>query len=244
MVTRQDDGSAGPVDAHNRRSRFRPSWSAVPVRVAGRDVVCASFGRRAASHVVDVALLSVVQGFVLVVAVAPAFSTLLPRLDAASRLDDAGERVAALVEAVTDAVTAQRTELVVALVVAWLIGGVYEVLMTRFRGGTIGKIVTACEVVDSSTLGPLSWRACLARWGGPAAVSGVSVMLMVAQVVTVVGYGWAAFDPNRRAAHDLVSGALVIERAQPRHHTNNDAGESVTPRRHLDVDATPGTFSS
>lgn len=197
----------------NGSLRDRFGLDAVDVEVDGHLVVAASFSRRCVAHVIDASLIGVVQTSAFLAAFAPAIPELFSRVDDASHLPQAADRIAAAWDAVIDAFTGRWVQLVLALLAVWLLGGVYEVLMTRFRLGTLGKLMTGLATVDGRTLGRLSWRASVVRWGGPAVVSGVSIAMAVAQIFTVLGYGWAAFDERRRAVHDILSGSLVIERS-------------------------------
>lgn len=189
---------------------------ATQVLVGSVEVRTGSMWRRIVSHTFDVVALGMLQSVIVLAALWPALSELFDQLTGISNADGLAQQIGASVELAVAFLEQQWAALAVAVFVAWVLGGIYEVLTTRWLGGTFGKQLTGLLVVDGDTLGRLSWRNCLIRWGGPAVVSGAAPAFAAAQLLTVVGYSLAAFDARRRAAHDLAAGALVIERSSVR----------------------------
>ncbi len=181
----------------------------------------ASVWWRAAAHIIDVALLGMMQTAALLVALWPALVSLAHNLDQLAADRSQLVPFGAAVELVAGMIEQEWKTIAVTVFICWIVGGIYKVLMTKLVYGTIGKKVCGLAVVDGATLEPLSWRDCLIRWGGPAIVSGVSPVVAAAQLVTVAGYALAVFDSRRRAAHDIASGAIVIEHASLQTVSNN-----------------------
>lgn len=170
--------------------------------VHGRSV--ASLPERCVSHTIDVIAQSGVQ-------FAAAF---LVAWDELSRLvlDSVagGGDVVVLVENLTEAL---KGPLLVSIVLAWIVGGVLEVVLTRFFGGSLGKILIGLEVVDASTGSRLPSVRVLLRWLGLGWAAPAGLVSPAAQFVPFFGYALAWFGPRRLALHDRLVDAAVVRRA-------------------------------
>lgn len=93
-----------------------------------------------------------------------------------------------------------------ARVVQGLIGAVYYVGFTVWRGQTPGKMLIGTRVVMLRTtripgLGPSAMR-----W----AVPGIFVFLPGVSIISVVIYGWLLFNPLRQGLHDKAARTVVV----------------------------------
>ncbi len=172
--------------------------------VAGRDA--ANLGSRVLAHFLDWSLQSAVQVFFAVVL---AWDELLTLADDLSSLSSSADPTAAVVDAVEDVIAGP---LLFSVLIAWLIGGVLEVLLTLRFGGSLGKMLTGLEVVEVDSGRRPGWRRVAARWLGLGWASPAGLVSPVAQFVPFAGYALAWFDPQRRALHDRLSGIAVVRK--------------------------------
>lgn len=193
-----------PVPVAVRAARSAPMRFLPPSEpVHGRTV--ASLPERVGAHVIDVLLQAMVQITIAVLIAWEELSGLV--FDAATDGDVRG-----LVERLE---LATAGALLVSIVLAWLVGGALEVLLTARFGGSVGKILLGLEVVDASTGRRLPSRRVVLRWLGLGWAAPAGLVTPAAQFVPFAGYGLAWFDPRRAALHDRLSGALVL-RLRPR----------------------------
>jgi uncharacterized RDD family membrane protein YckC len=93
------------------------------------------------------------------------------------------------------------------LVITLLMGGCYEVLMLKYRSGTVGKLACGLKVIrsDGQSLG---WGVCFGRffmWN--IVTSGIPYLNMVVMLVSSIMLG---VDDEKRALHDRVCDTRVI----------------------------------
>jgi uncharacterized RDD family membrane protein YckC len=92
-------------------------------------------------------------------------------------------------------------------VVLFLAGGCYEVLMLKYRSGTLGKMACGLKVVRSDG-GSLSWGVCFGRfvmWN--VVTSGIPYLNTVLMLTSGI---MLAVDNEKRALHDRVCDTRVI----------------------------------
>jgi len=93
------------------------------------------------------------------------------------------------------------------LLVTFLIGGGYEILMLKYRGGTVGKLACGLRVVrtDGSSL---SWGVCFGRWFmWNVVTSGVPYLNSILILISAI---MAGVDDQKRAIHDRVCDTRVV----------------------------------
>jgi uncharacterized RDD family membrane protein YckC len=96
---------------------------------------------------------------------------------------------------------------VTVFVAFFLAGGCYEILMLRYRSGTLGKLACGLKVVRSNGLS-LSWGVCFGRffmWN--VVTSGIPYLNSVLMLVSGIMLG---VDGEKRALHDRVCDTRVI----------------------------------
>ena len=92
-------------------------------------------------------------------------------------------------------------------VVFFLVGACYEILMLKYRSGTLGKMACGLKVVRSDG-GSLSWGLCFGRffmWN--LVTSGIPYLNSVLMLVSAI---MAGVDGEKRALHDRVCDTRVI----------------------------------
>jgi uncharacterized RDD family membrane protein YckC len=92
---------------------------------------------------------------------------------------------------------------------------VYELLMVKFLGGTLGKLITGLRVRLRDQPGPLPWSAAGIRsgvWAGPGLISGVGLLGTLASLFTLLNGLWPLWDPKKQAIHDKVAKTNVVKR--------------------------------
>lgn len=80
-----------------------------------------------------------------------------------------------------------------------LVAVLYEVIMIRKFGATLGKMVVGVKVVRTDG-GGISWGISIARY----------LMKMVSGMILAIGYIMAGFDDQKRGLHDRVCDTRVI----------------------------------
>ena len=91
--------------------------------------------------------------------------------------------------------------------VFFVVGGCYEVLMLKYRSGTLGKMACGLRVIRSDG-SSLSWGVCFGRffmWN--VVTSGIPYLNSVLMMVTSIMLG---VDREKRALHDRVCDTRVI----------------------------------
>jgi uncharacterized RDD family membrane protein YckC len=83
--------------------------------------------------------------------------------------------------------------------VSTLIAFLYEVIMIRYFGATLGKMAVGVRVVRTDGSG-LGWGISIGRY----------FMKIVSGVILMIGYIMAGFDDEKRALHDRVCDTRVI----------------------------------
>jgi uncharacterized RDD family membrane protein YckC len=178
------------------RVRFLPDRA----QVGGLEV--ADLGERVGSHAIDVALQAGVQAAMLL----------------AIRGDVLVDSITAIAEGANITATlrsllaAEWPNLALAVLLAWLIGGILDVAMHSIFGASVGKLLIRIEVRHLETGGFLSPRQAFVRWLGLGWMAPASLVSPAAQVLPFAGYAMAWFDPLRRALHDRVAGAVVVRK--------------------------------
>ncbi len=97
--------------------------------------------------------------------------------------------------------------LITFFVVSFFAGGCYEILMLKYRSGTLGKIACGLKVVRSDGRS-LSWGVCFGRffmWN--VVTSGIPYINSVLMLVSSIMLG---VDDEKRALHDRVCDTRVI----------------------------------
>lgn len=92
-------------------------------------------------------------------------------------------------------------------VVVFLVGACYEILMLKYRSGTLGKMACGLKVIRSDGSN-LSWGVCFGRflmWN--VVTSGIPYLNYVLMLVSSIMLG---VDPEKRALHDRVCDTRVI----------------------------------
>ncbi len=92
-------------------------------------------------------------------------------------------------------------------VVGFLVGGVYEVLMLKYRSGTLGKLACGLKVIRSDGR-DLGWGVCFGRffmWN--VVTSGIPYLNSVLMLVSSIMVG---VDEQKRALHDRVCDTRVV----------------------------------
>lgn len=80
-----------------------------------------------------------------------------------------------------------------------LVAFLYEVIMIRYYGATLGKMAAAVKVVRTDGSG-ISWGISIARY----------FMKIVSGIILAIGYIMAGFDDEKRALHDRVCDTRVV----------------------------------
>lgn len=92
-------------------------------------------------------------------------------------------------------------------VITFLLGGCYEILMLKYRSGTVGKIACGLKVIRSDGRS-LSWGVCFGRffmWN--IVTSGIPYLNMIVMLVSSIMLG---VDDEKRALHDRVCDTRVV----------------------------------
>jgi uncharacterized RDD family membrane protein YckC len=91
--------------------------------------------------------------------------------------------------------------------IMFVAGGFYEILMLKYRSGTLGKMACGLKVIRSDGRS-LSWGVCFGRffmWN--VVTSGIPYLNTVLMLVTAIMLG---VDDEKRALHDRVCDTRVI----------------------------------
>lgn len=79
-------------------------------------------------------------------------------------------------------------------------GSLYFILMTKWMGQTVGKMLFGLKVVRQDGA-PLDWATIVFREG---------VGRFIAHYVFLIGFLWAAFHPRKKGWHDLIADTYVV----------------------------------
>lgn len=91
-------------------------------------------------------------------------------------------------------------------VASLVISVLYTVLLLRFKGATVGKLVTGLRVRRWDDGGQLRWGQCVARWAVeslPQALCGFWF---------IIDDLWCVWDSRRQTLHDKAAGTVVVKR--------------------------------
>ncbi len=93
-----------------------------------------------------------------------------------------------------------------AIIVAYILGVLYYVLLTTMRGQTLGKMALGIQVIDRRgnipSLGTVLLREIVGKF-----LSGL---------VLYLGYVWAGWDREKRGWHDHIASTYVIRKQRER----------------------------
>jgi uncharacterized RDD family membrane protein YckC len=92
-------------------------------------------------------------------------------------------------------------------VISFLVGGCYEILMLKYRSGTVGKLACGLKVIRSDGRS-LSWGVCFGRffmWN--VVTSGIPYINSILMLISGIMLG---VDDEKRALHDRVCDTRVI----------------------------------
>lgn len=118
----------------------------------------------------------------------------------------------------------QRESMII-LLVSVIAGLAYHAIFLKWRGATLGKLITGLRVVSAGAPpgapasdapeavpgGPLTWRQSLSRammWVFP----GQATCLWPVRIVDII---LPLTDPHKRALHDRMAGTRVVRRSGP-----------------------------
>ena len=83
--------------------------------------------------------------------------------------------------------------------VSMLVAFLYEVIMIRYYGATVGKMAVGVKVIRTDG-GDVSWGVSIGRY----------FMKFVSGIILAIGYIMAGFDDEKRALHDRVCDTRVV----------------------------------
>ena len=88
----------------------------------------------------------------------------------------------------------------------FILVGLYYVILTGWRGETLGKMAAGTRVVGATTGVIPTWPAVTVRW----AVVGIAGVLPI-PFLSVLVYVFVLLDPRRRGLHDMAARTLVVD---------------------------------
>ncbi len=92
-------------------------------------------------------------------------------------------------------------------VILW---GLYEVLLIRTRGQTVGKLVMKVKVISTSGDDPPLWNAAVFRWGVLVLPMTLIPDLIGILISLIIGI-WFLWDGNRQGLHDKAASTYVVK---------------------------------
>lgn len=104
--------------------------------------------------------------------------------------------------------------LIFSLVIA-VLGFVYELLMLKQFGATVGKLATGLRVRLRDQPGPLSWGTAAIRaavWQGPSLLSMLQSLSFVAGLFNLLNGLWPLWDKNKQSINDKVAKTNVVRK--------------------------------
>lgn len=102
----------------------------------------------------------------------------------------------------------------VSLAVA-ILGFLYETVMLKQFGATLGKLITGLRVRLRDQPGPLSWGAAAIRavvWHGPNLLGMVPVLSYVTFIFSILNGLWPLWDKNKQSINDKVAKSNVVRK--------------------------------
>ncbi|HEX9854083.1 MAG TPA: RDD family protein [Acidimicrobiia bacterium] len=94
------------------------------------------------------------------------------------------------------------------LLAANIVTAAYYIVLTGWRGQTLGKLLVRTKVVgEESSETPTMWQA-VVRWVVPFVASSLPGLLSLAGVIV---YGWLLADDRNQGIHDKAARTLVIQ---------------------------------
>lgn len=88
-----------------------------------------------------------------------------------------------------------------------LLYGVYNVLFTKLKGQTLGKMAVGVKVVSIADGSLPTWGKAVLRWGLPAVVG---LIPRVGGLGVLLIYLWMIWDSNKQGLHDKLAKTIVL----------------------------------
>ncbi len=92
-------------------------------------------------------------------------------------------------------------------VIGLVVSGLYVVLLLRFKGATVGKMVFGMRVRRWENDDQLGWGNCLARWASESLIPQVTFGLFF-----IIDSLWCLWDARRQTLHDKIARTVVTTR--------------------------------
>lgn len=98
---------------------------------------------------------------------------------------------------------------------AGVLGVLYELLMLKFFGATVGKLLTGLRVRLREQPGSLPWGTAIIRalvWQGPGLLGGVAIIGTLTSLFVIVNGLWPLWDSKRQSISDKAARTNVVKR--------------------------------
>ncbi len=92
-------------------------------------------------------------------------------------------------------------------VIGLVVSGLYVVLLLRFKGATVGKMIFGMRVRRWENDERLGWGNCLARWASESLIPQITCGLFF-----FIDSLWCLWDPRRQTLHDKIARTVVTTR--------------------------------
>ena len=92
-------------------------------------------------------------------------------------------------------------------VIGLVVSGLYVVLLLRFKGATLGKMIFGMRVRRWENDDQLGWGNCLARWASESLIPQITCGLFF-----FIDSLWCLWDPRRQTLHDKIARTVVTTR--------------------------------
>lgn len=92
---------------------------------------------------------------------------------------------------------------------------VYEALMLKFFGATVGKMATGLRVRPVDGDGNLPWSTAVIRalvWNGPSLLGGIPGLGTAGSLFTIVNGLWPLWDKRRQSLNDKIANTAVVKK--------------------------------
>ncbi|GAA1143585.1 hypothetical protein GCM10009583_11940 [Ornithinicoccus hortensis] len=170
----------------------------------------AGWWMRLLARIIDAILMGVVIGGLAFTVVAPDLMDNMGQwLDS---VFDAAEAGSTVTPAVPESI---NSDLLKVGIFSGVLGLAYEILMLKYVGATVGKLVAGLRVRLRDQPGPLPWATAAIRgaiWSGPSLISGQNFLGTLAGLFTILNGLWPLWDPNKQAIHDKVAKTNVVRK--------------------------------